>query len=116
MSNAGQFKPGKSGNPKGRPPSTNALAVHIRRNVEPAELVQIAIGIAKDVDAARKDRISALKFLADYGWSKPKVEVDMTTGKPIDLSKLTDTQLEALAAAVLAAPSDEDGDGDVEAQ
>lgn len=113
MGNSGQFQKGQTGNPRGRPPSTNALAVHIRRSVEPAELVQIALGIAKDTEAAHKDRIGALKFLAEHGWSKPKIEVDMSTGKAIDLSELTNEQLDALAAAMFA--SDDTDVGDVEA-
>jgi hypothetical protein len=95
--NPAWYKGCPSPNPKGRPPSTHSLAEHIRRKVDPDTLSSIAVEIALDVDVDPKDRIAALKFLADHGWSRPISTVEVTTGLPLNLSNLTDEQLAALA-------------------
>ena len=43
----------------------------IREKVNPLEIIQIALDIARDTDANEKCRLSALNFLAERGWCKP---------------------------------------------
>lgn len=97
----GSWKPGQSGNPKGRAPSTLALSEYIRANIEPREIAEIAIGIARRGSAEDKDRLAATKFLAEHGWSKPVVQLEVeSTVVPLDLSGLglTVEQIDQLAA------------------
>lgn len=68
---------GQSGNPKGRPPTGHALAEYIRASIEPAELVRIAIDIARNDSLEPKDRLAAVKWVGSSGWSAPVVEMDI---------------------------------------
>lgn len=63
------FQKGKSGNPRGRPPL--ALSERIREKVDPDELIQIALELARDENAFSRDRMAAVSFLAERGWVKP---------------------------------------------
>ncbi|MCW5803461.1 MAG: hypothetical protein KIT31_13840 [Deltaproteobacteria bacterium] len=65
-----RWKPGQSGNPKGRPPKGSALAEAIRRRVDPDELAQIALGLARSGES-ESTRIAALNWLATAGYVKP---------------------------------------------
>lgn len=104
------WQPGQSGNPKGRPRTGHALAEAIRAKVDPVELAEIALGIARDAGEQAKDRLTAVKFLADHGWSKPVIAVDTGGAAPLDFSKLSSDQLAILATA-LAPQNDETDDG-----
>lgn len=73
----GAFRPGASGNPRGRPRAGLALAEKIREIVDPAELVGIVLAIARDPALAVKHRLAAVSFLADRGWSKPPAAVEI---------------------------------------
>ena len=64
------WKPGQSGNPRGRPRSGNALAETIRRIVDVDELIKTIRGIALHGDDDGK-RIAAATWLATYGFVKP---------------------------------------------
>ena len=73
----GAFRPGTSGNPRGRPRTGLALAEKIREMVDPAELVGIVLAIARDPGAPVKHRLAAVTLLADRGWSKPPVAIEI---------------------------------------
>lgn len=64
------WKPGQSGNPKGRPRVGHALAEAIRDVCDPVELAEIAMEIARSGEDDMV-RVHALRFLADNGYIKP---------------------------------------------
>ncbi len=69
--NPGWIKGGSSPNPGGRPKNAFALSNLIRERVDPQELVEVALSIARDSEVDEKIRLQALAFLADRGWIKP---------------------------------------------
>jgi hypothetical protein len=113
---------GVSGNPKGRPRSGLSLAERIREKVDPDELIDIALEIARGNDVIvrdkdgsvildgdgmpiirapePKDRINALNFLAERGWIKPPVQLELdapdTAPQGLDFSRLSDDELDHL--------------------
>lgn len=105
----GRFVKGQpTANPKGRPRTGHALAEAIRSCVDPLELAEIAIGIARATENEPKYRLTAVKFLADHGWSKPVVEVEQVR-QPLDFSRLTDDQIALLTSAL---ENDDERDGE----
>jgi hypothetical protein len=133
----GRLLPGcPANNPRGRPKTGLALAEAVREHVDPAELVRLALDLARGLPAVRDlehlrkkkeaeraglepppiegvevvwpshaDRMSALTFLADRGWSKPvaisEVSLGVSAGAPaptMDYSKLSQAELDALEA------------------
>lgn len=64
------WKPGQSGNPRGRPPKGSALTDAIRAKVDPDELVSIALELARGAEN-EGTRIAALAWLRDSGYVKP---------------------------------------------
>lgn len=106
----GSWKPGASGNPKGRPRRGDALAEAIRSKCDPEELASIAMTIARE-GASEGVRIQAMQFLADRGYVRPEQRHELVVGtmedEP-DLSHLTVDQLRQLTeledqrAAILA--------------
>lgn len=91
----GRFQKGKSGNPGGRPKEIAELKTLAREHTPEViktlgELVKTA-----DSDAAR---VAACKELLDRGWGKASQHV----AADISLSLLTDEQLEARYAALVA--------------
>lgn len=65
------WKPGQSGNPKGRPRKGDALSEAIREHVNPTELIEVARGIMEDEDANQSVRLQAAQFLAERGYRRP---------------------------------------------
>lgn len=91
------FKKGKSGNPNGRPSGTpNAISRDLReviQNLLESQYEQILT----DLEALEpKDRVNAWIRLLDF--AVPKLQ---RTENVIDLSKLTDEQIDNLFAKVL---------------
>ncbi len=72
------WKPGQSGNPKGRTKSKHALSEAIRAGVEPTEMVALALGILRSPTAAASVKIQMWQALADRGWARPPAERELT--------------------------------------
>jgi hypothetical protein len=98
------WRPGQSGNPKGRPRKGSALTDAIRAKVDPTELIEIALKLARDGEA-ESTRLQALAWLRDSGYLKPAerhehgVAGTFDEDDDEDLSLYTVEQLEQLAAA-----------------
>jgi hypothetical protein len=115
---------GVSGNPRGRKPSALSLAERIRERVDPDEMIDIWMEIARgktvtvgnDEDGnvtiivpRVSDRIAALNALAERGWMKPptSMQVEAVQASPIDFARLSEEQLVAFGALLDAASGDE---------
>lgn len=107
----GSWKPGQSGNPKGRPPTGHALITAIREKCDPAELVDIALTLARS--GAESTKLGALNWLRDSGFARPAEKHELAVSQldgdqDEDLSMLSTVQLRELAeleskrAAILA--------------
>lgn len=79
------FKPGQSGNPKGRPPASLTLSDEIRRQLAAGDnaglqkLVGTQIEIATGVHRDALSRQKAAEWLARHGWpgaQKASVEIN----------------------------------------
>lgn len=122
-----KWKKGQSGNPKGRPRSPYALANKIRDQVDPDELIALALSIARGEPQSievgegqpipcevptTKDRLAAMKFLADRGYVAPPKETiaHNTQDKRVtfDFSRLSDSELDDYYRLLKQAQSDGD--------
>ena len=97
------WKPGTSGNPRGRPPKGSALTDAIRAKVDPTELVDIALELARNGEA-ESTRLGALNWLRDSGYTRPAEKHEIATvaaddDGDDDLDLLTVEQLRELQAA-----------------
>lgn len=98
----GQFKKGKSGNPKGRPklPNLKEAISKILAEEKDGFTALEAILAALRNKATRGD-VRAAQELLDRGYGKSKQIIDMTAEveqkQSIDLSQLTDDELRSLA-------------------
>lgn len=92
------FRPGQSGNPSGRPKGTQGLAAEIRaRTGDGRELIDFAMRVFRDSEEDIATRWQALQWLADRGWGKAMQIIELVTPAPtLDLSQLSDAQLEQL--------------------
>lgn len=87
------WKPGQSGNVRGRPRKGNALTESIQAGCDPDELRDIALNLARNGET-ESTRIAALNWLRDSGYTRPaeKHEVgppgstDADDGLPDDLT------------------------------
>jgi glycine/D-amino acid oxidase-like deaminating enzyme len=113
----GSWKPGQSGNPKGRPRAGNALAEVIRTEIDPRAIVAVAVSVIRDEKSAAAVKLQAAQFLADRGYVRPEQRHELVVGTgsdedDVDLSRLTLPelerleQLEAERVAILAAASE----------
>lgn len=98
------WRPGQSGNPKGRPRKGNALTEAVRHDAEPHELVAIALDLARNGES-ESTRLQALAWLRDSGYTRPAEKHEVTTGTRDDLDdereleQLSTKQLHELYAA-----------------
>jgi hypothetical protein len=101
------FKPGRSGNPGGRP---QGLARATRELVgeDGMALAQLWWDIARDETRRDRDRLEASKLLADRGWGKAAV-FSPQEGDPLDLAALEGAAEEFRTAILRLAPSEPDG-------
>lgn len=117
--NPGQWKKGQSGNPGGQPKSYERQLREVVSGMtaldpeNPSEQIPAWRAIVKRavIDAVAGDRY-ARDFVADRLIGKPTqtVAVTDTPAATVDMTALTDAQIEALAALPLLEPSDETGD------
>ena len=109
----GRFIKGSVSNPWGGPKGPKALSRVIRNSVDPRDIVDIAMSIARGessiqdmngdwvaVPVATKDRLAAIDFLAKRGWGMPDLKDEGldTIKPPRDLSRLSDAELEKFEA------------------
>jgi hypothetical protein len=90
------FQPGKSGNPGGRPKGLRRR-VHELVGVDGDAIVEYMVSIMHNPAEKTRDRMGAARWLADRGFGKsvPEVELPLIPAW-IDLSKLSDEDLDAL--------------------
>ena len=93
------FLPGQSGNPGGRP---KGLSRRVRELVgdDGESIAQFMITVMTDANARTADRLEAAKWLADraFGKSIQALDVEVRPYPAIDVTQLSDDDLEALIA------------------
>lgn len=67
--NRGQFVPGQSGNPGGRPRVLEQVREVAR--AQTAKMIGVLVGIANDPQAPPAARVSAANAVLDRAWGKP---------------------------------------------
>lgn len=92
------WKPGQSGNPKGRPRTGLAFAERIRERVSPDVVIDLAMAVAADETLTAERRLAALLPLVDRGYTKPPTDQNLhlsqaNEASEYDYSKLTVEQL-----------------------
>ena len=111
------FKPGFSGNPGGRPKRPDTVEAHrIITDVKAAARSHTAAAFETLVEAMQSEkapwaaRISAAIAVLDRAWGRPSqavehagaVAVEQTTTSQLDISSLSDDELDALERALRA--------------
>lgn len=94
------WRPGVSGNPRGRPRKGNALTDAVRVGADPDELVDIALDLARN-GQTESTRVSALTWLRDSGYTRPAERHEVAVGSPDEddgdaLAIATDAELDQL--------------------
>jgi hypothetical protein len=101
------FQPGVSGNPGGRP---KGLAKRVRELVgdDGHEIIDFMFETMSDASARRADRLEAGKWLADRGFGKAElaVNVDVSAFPIVNLRRVSTEDLETLLAIAERSGSD----------
>lgn len=85
--NLKSFKPGQSGNRRGRPPGV--LDMRALAKARTAEAIKTLAEIMRSKRASSAARVSASIALLDRGWGKPNQELTGANGAPlIPISRL----------------------------
>ena len=98
------WKPGVSGNPKGRPSVGNSLAYALRQKFTPDRIVEIAVDLVASDDP--KVRLATLQFIADRAYGKVPTTAEITVhesgddAKPVDWSAVSVERRRALMEAL----------------
>jgi L-rhamnose isomerase len=101
------FRPGRSGNPGGRPQSL-AKATRALVGEDGMALAQLWWDIARDETRRDRDRLEASRLLADRGWGKAPTYAAIEEADPLDLANL-EAAAEDFRARILAlVPPDAD--------
>lgn len=103
---SGQWKPGQSGNPSGRPKKSPEMKDLERRCRESAEdALRFLLDTIEDDDAPRNVRLQAAREVLDRGFGKPvdRQAVLNMSGPAQGAAALTRDQLEAIAAGAFEA-------------
>lgn len=98
---SGLFEPGKSGNPSGRPKMPEEIKEALRKITKDSLPVLRAIALGEHDQARPADQLKAIELAFDRVYGKPvqSIEAGIDIGvKPVDTSRLTHEQVEALAA------------------
>jgi hypothetical protein len=74
-----RWRPGESGNPRGRPRNEDALAVAIREHIDPRGLVSVAVDILRG-EGPGDLKLKAATFLADRGYARPTERHEVVSG------------------------------------
>src|SRR5438093_1539114 len=96
------FKPGESGNARGRPRTGTALAEYIRQlaGENGRAYVDVLHEIATKPSKDRKGRLTAINILLERGFGKSALPVELRESQPpmplIAIDKLTDEEFELL--------------------
>ena len=72
------WKPGQSGNPKGRKQTKHVLSDEIRRGVDPKEMVALALEALRSPTTSSSVKLQWWAALADRGWARPPAERELT--------------------------------------
>jgi len=72
------WKPGQSGNPSGRPKGVASIREYIlSRTKNGEELAEMMLEVARGAEEIR-DKMTAIRWLSDYGFGKPSENVEHT--------------------------------------
>lgn len=72
------FKPGKSGNPRGRP--KDEIGEEIRKRPKIAkEIVEYLLSVMRDPKQSTQNSLTAVKELMDRGWGKATQSIESET-------------------------------------
>lgn len=86
-----RFQPGQSGNPAGRPRGFRGVAKAIMAATRDGEeLVEFALRVFRDTDAADDQRWQALVWLADRGLGKPLQSLELAASVDVERSPAYD--------------------------